>query len=440
MDMGLEEDAKKVANKYKRAFSWRMNEGSTTKAAVGAFVRIPTTDYPDILEDYLSISRRRKNNPTAMAQLQMHILHDAAVQEKAIKHYKAQVPAGTEGQNFIDEQVFMHRLIANAFRVIGDGIAWRAFGYDRSVPRVLSQNAVNQIIVSDGLIAEMDVWSAAYSDADAFPILNCITNCLAIGDITITYDDASVEIVEVKAGKTKSRRKVRQKQRLKDAVELLNGYGTLEEKFVSINTAPITPQNNLGELEKLLDQAEKQGWSAALIAPHCYIECLDMSRVRDMPNVLLNFQKMRAEQTSHWDEALTLKMNSMDLLEFTPNVAPFSIFPFSDKTCIELVIGKKSFTSYLNVGAVIQHFLRAGWTIEKQMQEALEETGNSAALMLKKGGFYCHLPPGDFVRLHVELLKPESMLAECEYIRGLGRQHKSEYGYWLYEGEASQWK
>jgi hypothetical protein len=130
----------------------------------------------------------------------------------------------------------------------------------------------------------------------------------------------------------------------------------------------------------------------------------------------------------------------MDLLNFTPNVAPFSIFPFEERTCIELAIGKKSYTSYMNIGEVIKSFLQNGWTIEKQMQEALKETDNFAVLMLKKDGFYCHLPPGDFARLHMELLTSESMVAQCEYMRSLGREHEGEYGYWLYEGEASQWR
>jgi hypothetical protein len=437
--MDFAEDAKKQGNKYKRAFSWRMNEGSMIQPSARGLARLGHGDYPDILEDYLSISRRRKNNPSAMAQLQMHILHDAAVQEKAVRHYKSQTPPDEKSRDFIDEQIFMHRLTANALRVIGDGIAWRAFGYDRSVPRVLSQNAVKQVIIAEGLIAEMDAWSAAYFRKGVFPILNCITNCLALGDITTTFQDGSVEIVEVKAGKSKSSRKIRQKQRLKDAVELLNGYGTVEEKFVSINTIPLTPETYLAELEKLLNQAGEQGWSAALVAPHCYIECLDMSQVENMPTTLSNLEQLRKEATSGWDEALTLPMDSLDLLQFTPNVAPFSIFPFSDRTCVELAIGLKSYTCYLNLGAVFSGFLREGWTIQKQMKDALEASDNFAVLMLKKGGFECHLPPGEFARLQMELLKPESLIAQCEYVFGLGRHHESEYGYWLYGGEASLW-
>jgi hypothetical protein len=428
----------KQGNKYKRAFSFRVHEGESTQAADG-LVRLSGGDYPDILEDYLAISRKRQRNPTAMANLQTHILLEAGTHENAVKHYKAQTPEADAHKKFVESQIFTHRMIGNTLRVIGDGIAWRAFRFDRSVPRVLSQNAVKQTVISDGLLAEMNVWSSEFFQQGQFPIMNSITNCLAMGDITVVSDDGSIEVVEVKTNKTKSGRKIKQKNRLKDAMELLNGVGTVDEKLVKIGTLPLTPQNHLAALGELLEKADKDGVSGSRVAPHCYLECLDMSKLRNLPETFARLEQQRLGQTRDWNEGLTLPMDSMDLLNFTPNVAPFSIFPFPERTCIELAMGKKIYTCYLNIGFVIDCFVRNGWTVEKQMQEALAETDNLAFLMLNKRGFSCHLPPGDFARLHMELLTPESIVAECEHLRGLGREHEGEYGYWLFEGEGSQW-
>ncbi|WP_353071921.1 hypothetical protein [Tunturiibacter gelidiferens] len=434
------ERAGKVANKYKRAFSWRLQQGAALNPAAHGSARLANGDYPDILEDYLITSRKRQHNPTAMAQLQMHILHDAAVQEKSIKHYKAQTPVTEREREFIDSQIFMHRMTANTLRIIGDGIAWRAFGYDRSVPRVLSQNPVNQVILSEGLIAEMDYWSSEFFTRGSFPILNCITNCLALGDVTVVREDGSVEVVEVKAGKTKDSRKIKQKQRLGAAIEVLNGYGKLDEKFVSVKTLPLTPQNYLSKLEELLQQAEQQGTSGALISPYCYVECFDISKIEDMTAALSHLKATRIEKTSNWKEELTSEIDSMQVATFSPNVAPFSIFPFSERTCVELAIGLKSYTCYVNLELVFVGFQKEGWLIEKQMNDALQDSDNYAALMVKKNGFYCHFPPSDIAKLHMELLTPESLIAQCEYLRGLGREHEGEYGYLLLEGEASQWR
>jgi hypothetical protein len=60
------------ANKYRRAFTWRVGQGnSESRAETTGLVHLATSDYPDILEDYLYISRRRYNNKTAIAKLQL---------------------------------------------------------------------------------------------------------------------------------------------------------------------------------------------------------------------------------------------------------------------------------------------------------------------------------------------------------------------------------
>jgi hypothetical protein len=84
--------ARQAGNKYKRAFSFRVDEGANKVPVASGLVRLAGGDYPDILEDYLITSRKRQHNPTAMANLQMHILYEIGVQEKSVKHYKAQEP------------------------------------------------------------------------------------------------------------------------------------------------------------------------------------------------------------------------------------------------------------------------------------------------------------------------------------------------------------
>ena len=87
-------DPERLRNKYRRAFSWSVNRGNAGKAHEAAgIVRLATSDYPDILEDYLSISRKRKSNKLALSKLQLHMLEDIVVQEKSIKSYKEKLAA-----------------------------------------------------------------------------------------------------------------------------------------------------------------------------------------------------------------------------------------------------------------------------------------------------------------------------------------------------------
>jgi hypothetical protein len=132
----------KTPGKYRRSFDWRVSHGTrdSIKTDTTAMVRLSTSDFPDILEDFLDISRKRSsNNPTALARLQIHMLEELMVQESAIRHYRDNLGSLQEGWkpatpdeqppkeiDFAKQQLFFYRLYANAVRAIGDGIAWRA--------------------------------------------------------------------------------------------------------------------------------------------------------------------------------------------------------------------------------------------------------------------------------------------------------------------------
>jgi hypothetical protein len=79
-------DTLRRANKYRRAFTWRVGRGGESKAETTGMVHLATSDYPDILEDYLYISRRRHNNKTAIAKLQLQMLGDISVQDQKKAH------------------------------------------------------------------------------------------------------------------------------------------------------------------------------------------------------------------------------------------------------------------------------------------------------------------------------------------------------------------
>ncbi len=246
-------DASRVRNRYRRAFSWRLSEPSANRQhEIAGAVRLSLGDYPDILEDYLYLSRKRRGNATAIAQLQIHLLHDLAVQEQAVKDYKARRPSGPKQQEFFQSQIFHHRLISNTIRNIGDGIAWRYFGYDRSIPRVLSEHPVKQVVLADGLAAELNEWGSIFHQASRRAIINAITNCIGIGDVTAVDEDGSVELIEVKSGKTKLSRKIRQKNQLKDAAGILGtGTGIVDGKSAKIASMPLRPTNYLPGLRDL---------------------------------------------------------------------------------------------------------------------------------------------------------------------------------------------
>jgi hypothetical protein len=279
--------------KYRRSFDWRIGHGSvTTATASAAFARLFTSDYPALLEDLLGMSRRRRENRVVLAKLQMWMLEELLVQESAVKHYREkkeslqkQLPdqplAEIKKQfAFVEEQLFFHRAYANCIRIIGDGIAWRSLGYDRLVMKSLAGSATKPHVSSEGTVGEMREWSLHFDSGQGVAILNSLTNCLAIGDVTVIRNDGTVEIVEVKAGNTTSSRIVRQKQKMRDVVTFLSsGRGIMEGKFVEAERLDIVPENGLSELEGLLKESEINGWAAKRVSNCLYVECVDF-RIR----------------------------------------------------------------------------------------------------------------------------------------------------------------
>ena len=370
----------KVPGKYRRAFSWRISDGSpnSLESDLRGMFRLATSDFPEILEDYLYISRKRQRNWTALSRLQMHLIEELLVQEGAVRHYKEALSRlGVDSEErsgdtasdeikFAREQLFFHRLYASACRAIGDGIAWRSLGYDRAVTRTLSERQSKQTLASEGMIRELREWSSHFERGTRLAIFNALTNCLSVGDVTVVRNDGSVEVIEVKSSNTKSRRKIRQKDKLREVVSRLDtGEGQVDGQDVEIEILPITPETGLDRIEKLLNLANVKGWAAGKISNSLYVEAIDLRTMPDDDASKKDLERIRGEVIGEWERRgdFWIEMSTLDTLAFTPNAAPFSVYPFDAKTCIDLLVGAKQYTAFLNESAVAREFEYRGWTV-----------------------------------------------------------------------------
>jgi hypothetical protein len=125
---------------YGCAFGWRISktEKDSVSDVASAFVTLSQRDWIDVMEDYIAITRKRIKNRIAMAKVQLHIAEDIMLAQGAVKHYRKKFDAlvAVEGtsqatdsgvdKKLIQKEMFLHRASANCFRIIGDGIAWRA--------------------------------------------------------------------------------------------------------------------------------------------------------------------------------------------------------------------------------------------------------------------------------------------------------------------------
>jgi hypothetical protein len=443
-------------SKYRRAFDWRLSEGQEGRTLENyrGMVRLESSDLPEILEDFLAISRKRQNNATALSRLQIHMIEELLLQEGAVKHYRQVLSDLEKSSGSFDEgksqedigfhrsELFLHRMYANAIRGIGDGVAWRALGYDRAVLRLLGERETKQHLSSEGTLQELREWSYQFATGSGIAILNALTNCLAFGDVTVVRADGSAEIVEVKASKTKSSRKIRQKQAMSEVVTLLSsGEGKNEERDVRIEILPITPETSLDKVRELLDTASESGWAARRISDCLYIEAFDLRKLKRPDDLRDLTTTVRKNAIGEWEARgdFVFDMNTLDTIEYGPNRAPFSIFPFRATTCVDLMIGAKFYVAFLNVNAVAREFEKRGWSIEKDFKALMDERSLEAFLHVRKGPFHCTVPPAEFMRMQIETLRPKTLIdaMECKFRQG----PKADQGYVLavYEGESKLW-
>lgn len=448
----------KTPSKYRRAFDWRLIHGTSEsrQIASAAMTRLASSDFPEILEDFLEISRKRRKNWTAMARLQAHMIEELLIQEKAVEHYRTKIEQlqgiGAEGtaagsqtspeMDFLKRELFFYRMYANAVRCIGDGIAWRTLGYDRAVTRLMSERETKQWLTSEGLVQELREWSWHFERGTGMAILNALTNCLAIGDVTVVRPDDSVEIIEVKSSNTKSGRKVRQRQRMSEVVTLLaTGSGRTEEKEVQIEILPVTPQTGLDQINGLLRAAAQDGAAAKKISNCLYAEAVDFRKADNIERSQKRSECLFDSVVGEWGRRgdLVIDFDSLDALAFTPNCAPFSIYPFDARTCVDLLIGAKHFVTYLNHDAVAREFETRGWTVEQTSQQLFEQGDKEAMMVVTKGECHIRIPHADFMRLQMEALRAKSLIDALEARLRQGYRGSEGFLLGLFSGEADLW-
>lgn len=459
----------KTPGKYRRAFDWRISHSTpdSLPTDMTGMVRLSTSDYPEILEDFLYVSRKRKNNWTALSRLQLHMIEELLVQEDAVKRFKErlnQLEGEWKPTNHAEKppqeiallraQLHFHRLYASAVRAIGDGIAWRSLGYDRAVTRTLSEHQTKQTLASEGLLQELREWSSHFERGTGLAIFNALTNSLAIGDVTVVRDDESVEIIEVKSSNTKSGRTVRQRQKMTEVVSRLRtGEGQSGDKDVEIEILPVVPETGLDRVEELLNIAESKAWAARKISNCLYVEAFDFRKiveVADLDALKRDVDAARNTVVGEWERRgdFVTDANTLDMLAFSPNCAPFSIFPFTPRTCVDLLIGAKYYMAYLNHTAVGREFEVRGWTVEKNipLEHPVNESDKEKLLLelqesfmrVSKGRLHINIPPADFTRLHLEALRAKSLidLYESKFKQS---PQEGQYVLSLFEGESQIW-
>ena len=117
--------------------------------------------------------------------MQIALLDSLKLLEQTASTGKKQARTDTQAADKLVEQSKRNKYLSKAIKEIADGIAWRTFGYDRFTMRILSQaQSPGYTWDKDGQSTELKYAKIAAGNG-AFMLLNDLTNCVRVGDITM---------------------------------------------------------------------------------------------------------------------------------------------------------------------------------------------------------------------------------------------------------------
>lgn len=414
-----------------------------------------------ILEDFLHISSVRRNNPLPLFRLQISLLQDLLISEKAIAENKKRReerqneivtnPSNKEKLEeeikVIEQETFPYKADCRAIRDISDGIAWRLFDYDRAVLTEIANRPGTKHINIEGLEAEMHEFGRVFKSEEGIAIFNDLTNFLKLGDVTIRKNEGTFEFIEVKTGHKTSNRITRQRQGLRRAVTFFNtGERNDEEGTSVISELDVRPETYHNVISAIIRRAEKNGAAVEKIGDHLIVECADFTKLKEIP---IEAMKAITEGSRSWVEGWK-KQNDFFLWCFfherqayIRNYAPLSIFPLSEPSRIKLMTNALMLNCCVNYSEVLRYFERRGWRIltspmDPTGEVELEKMPSGPFATITKGRLIIEVAWSMMGQLGFEFFKPRTLVDIFESMLATG-QTPIEFKHISLKGEPEIW-
>ena len=416
-----------------------------------------------VIEDYLHISRKRIENKLSLFKLQLNILQDIVSNYQGIDNYKNEkvilenkkeerIISDVDFQKeekMLESEISALEIINRSVKEIADGIAWRFFNYNRAILYTLAnKQPISPIKYDKGLLKTVLEYSEMFLMPDKLAILNDITNFLRVGDITtIDTADGTIEFVEVKSSRQRGHRITRQKERMEELVEFFNtGISEFDGNKLKIVDSAIKQKNYLNILKDGINRAKAKGIHSEAIGNYLIIEIINFETIFqkkiEIEEANQYFKSKHKTITNKWVEMedIVIPFDFIDKLNFARNYAPYSIFPFNEEICVDIIMGRTNIRSIVNFSEIVRIMDKYGWKTvdnlflkikaleendEKGTQE-LKEQSVEHWLTVEKEGFRVDLPPGILGRLHFELLSPMAIVDHLNELYEEGPRKENE--------------
>lgn len=259
--------------------------------------------------------------------------------------------------------------IVHQLREVGDGLAWRVYGFNRGLITALADHSLaGPIVPKKGLGAELGRIAGIFHDTGHFTLMHDLTTVLRHHDLTEVHASGFRELHEVKATLSNRARSDSSKQRraLEAALEAAVGDGPLRSSAY-ITRGAVQLRTHVRDLSGVLAVAQRDGLVVTRIADR-------MVSVLHLPTIA----RLGSEPSATWDRyqdrrhdarqqfmptainLLTNKMTFADRDERNPFLAPFSVFPLSVAHRTALICDLVLVETTMDVQALADGFSKSG--------------------------------------------------------------------------------
>jgi len=350
-------------------------------------------NWKEVVEDYLIISRKRYQNKLSMFLLQGELLIQIDTQQKSIRMLKDVInnPGNVHNYNptFVPDneeelikdatnQLEETFLILKCLKDIADGHLWRMFNFNYALLYFLGMHpSPGNLDPDQSFINEFNQWGNSILDTEIKQfILNDITNYARIGDLIILNKDDTLEIQEIKSGKSqrglqRSARLKRQEEKRKQFEKLVNERETTFEgmKYKILDTN-VPFKTSLDKVKKTLNESKLSGMTGRSIYPHLNIVCIDSTKITDGTISKEEYKNLLDTYNEPInDEDIILSHFSFQRTAYSPNFLPYSIYPFSEELIADLMFSKKAIFYSFNISEFYRQLESKNWKVIKRLED-----------------------------------------------------------------------
>lgn len=314
-------------------------------------------------------------------------------------------------------EVFVAERLARQLRCVGDGLAWRAFHYDRRVVAALSRNdSPGPLIESEGLGYELGRVVDLWKNRRHFGLLHDLTNCLRIADVTEFVTDGGRLLHEVKK-KAGGRATTAQKARMRAAIDAVNDGGVLPGDGGDARLAVLSTRYraDLAALRDAIGLAQSRGVQGIRLGEG---RALVVASLRDLARRWADepaqgidaIESARAAAIRRAGIAHSihhLTGNSGDTASRSPIAAPLAIFPLDSADRAELICDLLTFETVVSLDHIVQLLEERDLQVEVLLPAHSQQIAQDADVLkirLRDRSLTVHAPAMN--PLMFELLRP----------------------------------